>query len=116
MTDHMQKLTAILDTWKAVNPGAGQLRGVRDFRLLDDEWKRATCTATLEMAKLQALVKGELEEQLEQGKGVMSELFAGYRETPLLVETCIARKADGEFCGASIRKQKGSAGDVSSNL
>jgi hypothetical protein len=70
----------------------------------------------LETAKLQALGKGELEEQLEQAKGVMSELFAGYRETPLLVETCTVRKADGEFCGASIGKQKGSSSDVSSNL
>jgi hypothetical protein len=69
MTDQTQKLTATLDAWKAVNPGAGQLRGVRDFRLPDDEWKRATRAATLEMAKLQALGKGELEEQLEHGGG-----------------------------------------------
>jgi hypothetical protein len=116
MTDQTQKLTTALEAWKAVSPGAGQLRGVRDFRLPDDEWKSATRAATLEIAKLQALGKGELEEHLEQAQGVMSELFANYRETPLLVDTCIARKADGEFCGASIGKQKGSAGDVSSNL
>jgi hypothetical protein len=33
-----------------------------------------------------------------------------------LVETCVVRKADGNLCEASIGKQKGSAGDVSSNL
>jgi hypothetical protein len=116
MTEQTQELTEDLDAWKAVSPGAGQLRGVRDFRLLEDEWTSATRAVSLEMAKLQALGKGELEEQLAQAKGVMSELFASYRETPLLVENCIVRKADGEFCDASIGKQKGSAGDVSSNL
>ena len=69
MTDQTQKLTATLDAWKAVNPGAGQLRGVRDFRLLEDEWTSATRAVSLEMAKLQALGKGELEEQLEHGGG-----------------------------------------------
>jgi hypothetical protein len=58
--------------------------------------------------------KGELEEKLAPARGVMSELCAGYRETLLLVETCVVRKADGIFCEASIGKQKGSAGDVSS--
>ena len=67
------------------------------------------------MAKLQALGKGELEKKLAQARGVMSELCAGYRETPLL-ETCVVRKTDGNFCEASIGKQKGSAGEVSSNL
>ena len=69
------------------------------------------------MAKLQAFLgKGELEEKLAQARGVMSGLCTGYRETPLVVETCVFRMADGNFCEASIGKQKGSAGDVLSNL
>jgi hypothetical protein len=116
MTEQTRELTVALDAWKVVSPGAGQMRGVKDFRLPEDKWSSATRAVSLEMAKLQALGKGELEEQLKQAKGAMSELFASYRETPLQVENCIARKADGEFCGASIGKQKGSVGDVSSNL
>jgi hypothetical protein len=51
-------------------------------------------------------------EKLAEAIGVMSELFAGYRETPIQVETCVACKMDREFCGVSVGKQKGSAGDV----
>jgi hypothetical protein len=116
MTELLKELSEVLDAWKAVNPDVGQLQGVKDLRLLDEEWTSAMRAAILVMAKLQALGRGDLEEKLAVAKGVMSELYAGYRETPLLVETCVIRKADGEFCEASIGKQKGSAGDVSSNL
>jgi len=116
MEEWMRELTVVMDAWKLVSPGAGQMRGAKDFRLLEDDWLSAVLAVTLEMAKQQALGKGELEEQLERAKGAMSELFALYRETPLQDEKCIARKADGEFCGVSVGKQKGSAGDVSSNL
>ena len=68
----MEELEVALDAWKAVSPAAGQLRGAKG--------------------------KEELEEKLAQARGVMSELCAGYRETPLLVVTCVVRKADGNFC------------------
>jgi hypothetical protein len=116
MEGQMRELTEVMDAWKLVSPGVGQMRGVKDFRLPEDGCLRAVLAVTLAMAKQQALGKAELEEQLDQAKGAMSELFALYRETPLHDEKCIARKADGEFCGVSIGKQKGSAGDVSSNL
>jgi hypothetical protein len=115
MMELMQELEVALDAWKALSPAVGQLRGAKDFRLPDKEWT-GTRAVILVMAKLQALGKGELEKKLAQARGVMSELCAGYRETPLLVETCVVRKADGKFCEASIGKQEGSAGDVSSNL
>jgi hypothetical protein len=116
MSDQTSELAVALDAWKVLSVGAGQTRGVKDFRLPEDGWLSAARAVTLEVAKLQALRKGELEEQLKQAKGAMSELFAVYRETPLQEEKCIARKADGEFCGVSVGKQKGSAGDMSSNL
>ena len=65
----MRELTVVMDAWKLVSPGAGQMRGAKDFRLLEDDWLSAVLAVTLEMAKQQALGKGELEEQLEHGGG-----------------------------------------------
>jgi hypothetical protein len=116
MTELLEELSEVLAAWKAVSPDVGQLRGVKDFRLPDEEWTSAMRAAILVMAKLQALGRADLEEKLAVAKGVMSELCAGYRETPLLVEACVVCNTDGDFCDATIGKQKGSAGDVSSNL
>jgi hypothetical protein len=108
-----EALTVLMDAWKLMSL---TMRGVKDFRLPEGDWLSEVLAVTMEVARLQALGKVELEEQLEGAKGAMSELFALYRETPLQYEKCVARKADGEFCGASVGKETGSAGDMSSNL
>ena len=41
------------------------MRGVKDFHLPEDGWLSAARAVTLEMAKLQALGKGELQELSE---------------------------------------------------
>jgi hypothetical protein len=105
MTELLKELSKVLDAWKAVSPGVGQLRGVKDFRLPDEEWASAMRAAILVMAKLQALGRGDLKEKLAVAKGVMSELYAGSCETPLLEETYVVRKADGQGVLRGVRRE-----------
>jgi len=65
MSELTRELAVALDAWEVLSPGAGQMRGVKDFRLPEDGWLSAARAVTLEMAKLQALGKGELQELSE---------------------------------------------------
>jgi hypothetical protein len=64
MSEQTREQAVALDAWKVLGSGAGQTQGVKDFRLSEDGWLSAARATTLEMAKMQALGKGELEEQL----------------------------------------------------
>jgi hypothetical protein len=89
---------------------------VKDLRPPDSEGMNAGRVAMTLMAEVQAEGGAETEVKQTEALGVLSELLAVYRETPVMEETCIARKLDGNFCGVNVGKQKGSAGDFSSNL
>ena len=115
MAELLEELSSSLSAWKEAGTKYPR-RGEKDFRLPDADWRDAMLACLHTLAKLQALGRPELDEELAQAKGVMSELFAAYRVSPLRDEDCIVRKKDGDFCRATIGKQLGSAGDVSSNL
>ena len=60
--------------------------------------------------------RGSTEAKQTEALGVLSELLAAYRETPVRKETSIAWKLDGNFLRGEGRKAEGERGRFSSKL
>jgi hypothetical protein len=59
------------------------------------------------MAEVQSEGGAEAEAKQTEALGVLSELLAVYREIPVMDETFIARKLDGNFCGVNVESRRG---------
>jgi hypothetical protein len=108
MSEKWAELSVAMDVWNSANPEVGEGRTVRLSSARCGGNERGASGDDVDSRSAGGGGRGRNGDEADGGSlwaRVMSELLAVYRETPVMEETCIARKLDGNFCGVNVGKE-----------